>query len=361
MTDINKRIEQLVRPEIRALKAYGVADPGDLIKLDAMENPYPWPEDLKRAWADKLVQTDINRYPDPSAQQLRPGLRREMAVPDEAEILLGNGSDEIIQMIMLAMARPGAVVMSPVPGFVMYDMTARFVGMKHVGVPLQADDFALDLPAMLAAIEQHDPAVIFLAYPNNPTGNLFAREHMEAIIRAANGLVVIDEAYYAFASDSWMSRLAGYDNVVVMRTVSKLGLAGLRLGLLAGDGRWLQEFDKVRMPYNVNSLTQASAEFALDNARFLHEQTAAIVSERQRVFDALSHMPDIQAWPSEANFILFRSRHTAGDAVHESLKQAGVLIKNLSHADPLLENCLRTTIGTPEENDIFLKAVADLS
>lgn len=361
MTDINKRIEQLIRPEIRALSAYGVVDPGDLIKLDAMENPYPWPEAIKRVWADKLVQTDINRYPDPAARALKSGLRQAMAVPDAAEILLGNGSDEIIQMILLAMAQTGATVLSPAPGFVMYDMTAHFVGMTYISVPLKTDDFVLDMPAMLNAIEQHNPAVIFLAYPNNPTGNLFAREEVDAIIKAANGLVVIDEAYYAFASDSWLPRVMDYDNVVVMRTVSKLGLAGLRLGLLAGDARWLQQFDKVRMPYNVSSLTQASAEFALANRNFLDEQTDKIRSERHRVYDALSKMPDIQVWPSEANFILFRSHDASGDAVFESLKQAGVLIKNLSHADPALKDCLRTTIGTAEENDVFLKAVAELS
>ncbi len=361
MTDINKRIEQLVRPEIRALAAYGVADPGDLVKLDAMENPYPWPLEIKRAWAEKLVATDINRYPDPSARSLRPGLREAMSVPDAAEILLGNGSDEIIQMLMLAMAKEGATVLSPAPGFVMYDMTARFVGMNYISVPLKAGDFALDVPAMLDAINRHDPAIIFLAYPNNPTGNLFDHDDVHAIIRAASGLVVIDEAYYAFASDSWLPRVMDHDNVVVMRTVSKLGLAGLRLGLLAGDSRWLQEFDKVRLPYNINSLTQASAEFALSNMQFLQQQTEKIIAERQRVFDALCRIPDIQAWPSEANFILFRFRDLAGDVVFEALKQAGVLIKNLSHADPLLKDCLRTTIGTPEENDIFLKAVAEMS
>lgn len=361
MTDINKRIEQLIRPEIRALKAYGVADPGDLIKLDAMENPYPWPTEIKKAWAEKLVNTEINRYPDPSAGSLRPGLRKAMDVPEGAEILLGNGSDEIIQMLMLAMAREGATVLSPAPGFVMYDMTARFVGMNYVGVPLRPDDFSLDVPAMLGAIKQHDPAIVFLAYPNNPTGNLYRRDDVEAIIRAANGLVVMDEAYYAFASDSWLPRVMDYDNVLVMRTVSKLGLAGLRLGLLAGDASWLQEFDKVRMPYNVNSLTQASAEFALSNMHFLQEQTEKIVSERQRVYESLGKMPDIHVWPSEANFMLFKSRDLAGDVVFESLKQEGVLIKNLSHADPLLKDCLRTTIGTPEENDVFLKAVSELS
>lgn len=361
MTDIDKRIEQLIRPEIRALTAYGVADPGDLIKLDAMENPYTWPQELKRAWADKLVETDINRYPDPAARALKPGLRQAMAVPDSAEILLGNGSDEVIQMILLAMAQAGATVLSPSPSFVMYDMTARFVGMSYISVPLKADDFSLDMSAMLRVIEQHEPAVIFLAYPNNPTGNLFACKDVAAIIKAANGLVVIDEAYYAFASDSWLPRVMDYDNVVVMRTVSKLGLAGLRLGLLAGDVRWLQEFDKVRMPYNVSSLTQASAEFALANRSFLDDQTDKIRTERKRVYDALCNMPDIHVWPSEANFVLFRSHNASGDAVFESLKNAGVLIKNLSHADPLLKDCLRATIGTAEENDVFLKVMAELS
>ena len=234
-SDIQKRVVSLIRPEILELQAYGVADPGDLIKLDAMENPYPWPEELKRQWVDRLQQVAINRYPDPQARSLSPALRQAMGVPHDMQMMLGNGSDELIQIVLMAMAKPGAKVLAPTPTFVMYDMTARFVGMEFISVPLKENDFSLDMDAMLAAIEQHQPAVIFLAYPNNPTGNLFSTSAIESILNAAKGLVVMDEAYHAFAGRSFMARLAEHDNLVVMRTVSKLGLAGLRLGLLVGD------------------------------------------------------------------------------------------------------------------------------
>lgn len=358
--DIGKRIERLVRPEIRALTPYGVADPGDLIKLDAMENPYPWPPEIKAEWLDRLRDVDINRYPDAGARKLRPRLRTAMDVPPEQALLLGNGSDEIIQIIMLGLATPGARVLAPTPTFVMYAMTARFVGMEFIGVPLREGDFALDLDAMTTAIHEHDPAVIFLAYPNNPTGNLFDEQAVIRVIEAANGLVVMDEAYHAFSSRSFMNRLGEFDNMVVMRTVSKLGLAGLRLGLLAGDEAWLTEFDKVRLPYNINSLSQASAGFVLDHPGFLQQQTEAIVLERRRLYDAMKDMAGIEVWPSEANFLLFRPRGVTADTVFDGLKRAGILIRNLSHADPLLNGCLRVTVGTPAENRSFLNALKTL-
>jgi histidinol-phosphate aminotransferase len=361
MTDpIKSRVTSLVRPEILALKAYGVADPGDLIKLDAMENPYEWPTEIKRAWGERLQAVSINRYPDASARQLRTSLRQAMGVPRDMELLLGNGSDELIQMILMAMARPGAKVMAPTPTFVMYEMTARFVGMEFVGVPLKPDNFSLDPDAMLAAISRHQPAVIFLAYPNNPTGNLFATTDIESVVEAANGLVVIDEAYHAFAERSFMARIAEFENIVVMRTVSKLGLAGLRLGLLAGDPAWLQEFDKVRLPYNISSLTQASAEFALENIEFLNEQTARIRAARGVMAEALAAIDQVEMWPSSANFIMFRVRGKSASEIHDGLRQRGVLIKNLDKADPALKNCLRVTVGTEEENTAFVHALQGL-
>lgn len=361
MTDpVKARVASLVRPEILALKAYGVADPGDLIKLDAMENPYDWPAEIKRGWAERLQGVAINRYPDAGARRLRASLHQAMGVPRDMELLLGNGSDELIQMILMALAKPGAMAMAPTPTFVMYEMTARFVGVEFVGIPLKLSDFSLDLDAMLAAIEQHQPAVIFLAYPNNPTGNLFATTDVETIIEAAEGLVVIDEAYHAFAERSFMARVAEYDNVVVMRTVSKLGLAGLRLGLLAGNPAWLQEFDKVRLPYNISSLTQASAEFALENIEFLNEQTARIRVARGDLAAALAAIEEVETWPSFANFILFRVSGKTAAEIHDGLRERGILIKNLDKADPALANCLRVTVGTEEENTAFIHALQAL-
>jgi len=357
---IENRIARLIRPEVLELQAYGVADPGDLIKLDAMENPYGWPESVKRQWAELLVGIDINRYPDASANDLRQLLHGYMGVPKSMGLMLGNGSDELIQIVLMALATNGAKVLAPVPTFVMYAMTAQFVGMDFVGVALNSGDFSLDRDAMLAAIARHDPAVVFLAYPNNPTGNLFDRSTMEAILDASSGLVIVDEAYHAFAGRSFMNELETYDNLLVMRTVSKLGLAGLRLGLLAGDRRWLNEFNKVRLPYNINTLTQASARFVLQQDEFLQQQTANIVYERSRLADALMNLAGIHVWPSSANFILFRTeKHDAGE-IFEGLKRAGILIKKLDGSHPLLQNCLRVTVGLPEENDAFLKALAGL-
>jgi histidinol-phosphate aminotransferase len=353
---IENKVASLVRPEIRALKAYHVPEASGLIKLDAMENPYTWPEPLRQEWLSVLNDVPINRYPDPAARTLRVALKHTLGVPAGMELLLGNGSDELIQIILMGVARPGAMALAPVPTFVMYEMIATFVGMKFVGVPL-GPDFVLDLEAMRAAIQTHQPAVVFLAYPNNPTGNLFDEQAVETILRESPGLVVVDEAYHAFARQSFLDRLSRHDNLLVMRTLSKQGLAGLRLGILAGDPAWLAELDKLRLPYNINSLTQASAEFALRHKSVLDEQAALLRTEREALFRELSVLPGVRAWPSAANFILFRTERSPAAAVFEGLRFRGVLIKNLSGAGGVLSDCLRVTVGTPEENLAFLTAL----
>ncbi len=352
----NKKVEDLIRPEIRALKAYHVPDATGLIKLDAMENPYVWPERVKREWLDTLQRVALNRYPDPEAHRLREQLRTALAIPNAMELLLGNGSDELIQIILMAVAKPDAVALAPTPTFVMYEMIAAFTGMKFTGVPL-APDFSLDMPAMLKAIEADQPAVIFLSYPNNPTANLFAREDIVRVIQQAPGLVVLDEAYHAFAGQSFMSELGKHDNLLVMRTLSKQGLAGLRLGVLAGPRPWLDELNKVRLPYNIGVLTQASAEFALSRLALLDEQAGRIRMERETLFQALTVQKGVHPWPSRTNFILFRVEKNDADRVFEGLRQRGVLIKNMNSTDGRLKDCLRVTVGTSEENAAFLKAL----
>jgi len=353
-------VEHWVRPEIRALSAYHVANATGLIKLDAMENPYSWPDELRDEWAALLRDIDVNRYPDPLASGLVPHLRESMAIPDDMGVMLGNGSDEIIQIIAMTLAGPNRALLSVEPGFVMYKMIAGFCGMKYVGVPLKADDFSLDLPALLQAMDETQPAVVFLAYPNNPTGNLFDRDALVQVIEAAPGLVVIDEAYAPFTDASFMTELGNYDNLVVMRTVSKMGLAGLRLGLLAGPRQWLDEFDKVRLPYNINVLTQASAEFALRHQSVFDGQTETIRAERGRLAAALVDMAGLTVFPSEANFVLVRVPAGRAGELFEGLKAAGVLVKKLDGAHPLLADTLRLTVGTPEENAALLAALSRL-
>jgi len=324
-----------------------------------MENPWPWPGELEQAWLEALRGLELNRYPDPAATGLLPVLREAMAVPPEAEIILGNGSDELIQMIALAVAAPDRVVLAPEPSFVMYRLIAEVAGMRYVGVPL-GEGFALDPAAMRAAIRLHEPAVVFLAYPNNPTGNLFDEDAVRAVIEESPGLVVVDEAYAAFARDSFMDALAEYDNLLLLRTVSKIGLAGLRLGLLAGAPAWLAEIDKTRLPYNINVLTQVSAEFALEHREVLDQQTADIRRDRALLFDALAALPGLTVYPSEANFILFRTPPGRADSIFEGLKARGVLIKNLSGQGGMLADCLRVTVGTPDENRAFLEALGEI-
>jgi histidinol-phosphate aminotransferase len=357
---LQTRIETLVRPEIQSIKAYPVANAQGLIKLDAMENPYPWPEAMRTAWATSLSQVQINRYPDPQARDIQASLRSAMGIAPDMGLLLGNGSDEIIQMLMLALGKPGAKVLAVEPSFVMYAMIARFCGLDYLGVPLRATDFSLDLPALLGAIETHRPALIFLAWPNNPTGNLFAQDEVMQLIQAAPGLVIIDEAYGPFTDASFLDQLGRFDNLLVMRTLSKMGLAGLRLGYLLGPQAWIDQIDKVRMPYNINSLSQVSARFALEHKAVFDAQAQSIRSERERVFQALGTLPGLTAFTSEANFILVRTPQGRAKALFEGLKTAGLLVKCLDGAHPLLADCLRLTIGTPEENQLCIKAMQHL-
>lgn len=346
--------EQLVRPEILALSAYHVPPAGGMVKLDAMENPYRLPEALNTELAGRLAAAPINRYPDPRAGALVDTLRRAFSIPAHLEVMLGNGSDELIQILALALARPGATLLSVEPSFVMYRMIAGFAGMRYVGVPLRPD-FSLDEAAVLAALERERPALVFIAYPNNPTGNVFDAVALERIIRAAPGLVVVDEAYHAFAGGlSFLDAVDRHDNLLLMRTVSKLGLAGLRLGYLVGPARWLAELDKLRLPYNVNVLTQAAAQLALEHVRELEGQAERIVEERAWLHDALAALPGVEVFPSQANFLLLRVADAAG--MFEGLRRQGVLIKNLHGSHPFLAGCLRVTVGTPDENHVFLEA-----
>ena len=358
LIDMNAKnfdVSSLIRPEILALSAYHVPASANYIKLDAMENPYHLPKEWTESWLETLKHAEINRYPDPNATQLKQDLRMMMHIPQSATMILGNGSDELIQMLLLTFHYQGRAILSVEPGFTMYRLLAQVVGMPYLGVPLQPDDFSLDMPALRQAIIQHQPALIFLAYPNNPTGNLFARHEIEEILQISQGVVVIDEAYAPFADDTFMNDLNKYPHLLVMRTVSKLGLAGLRLGLLAGDARWLTQIEKTRLPYNINILTQLSAHFAIQHSEALTVQTEQIKRDRALLLQQLNQFVGVTTWASQANFLLFRVAQAAH--TFESLKSQGILIKNLHGFHPLTEGCLRVTVGKPEENQAFLQAL----
>jgi histidinol-phosphate aminotransferase len=356
----NPRVKAWVRPEVQAMQAYRVEPAAGFIKLDAMENPYSLPAEIAEQLAQRLCVVELNRYPDPGAHALKPVLRAYLRIPRHAEVMLGNGSDELIQIVALALSGFNRVLLAPEPSFTMYPVVAATAGMTYTGVALRPDDFRVDAEVVLSAIEQHAPAIVFLASPNNPTGNLLERPVLEAILAAAPGLVVVDEAYYPFAGVSMLDALERHENLLILQTLSKLGLAGLRLGILAGAADWLRQFEKIRMPYNINVLSQVAAAFILEeHGAVLAEQTRRIREERDRLFEAMHRDPRVRVWPSQANFLLFRCRDVAAAKVHHRLRDAGVLIKCLDGVHPLLGNCLRVSVGTTQENRKFMEALDD--
>jgi histidinol-phosphate aminotransferase len=349
------RVAATVRAEIRSLHAYPVAKAEGLVKLDAMENPYGLPAQVRAQIAAAVANVAINRYPDGGADGVKAALRKSLALPDDVGLIVGNGSDELLQLLTTVVAHPGTVVLAPDPSFVMYRLYALYAGVRFVGVPLAAD-FRLDVDAMLDAIDREQPALVWLAYPNNPTGNLFDGGEVERIIRAAPGLVAVDEAYYAYADASFLPRVLEFPNLVVVRTVSKIGMAGVRLGYAAAHPLWIAELEKVRPPYNVNALTQAVVPVLLEHEDLLLEQAATLRRERARVATALGVLRRVVVFPTQTNFVLVR----VPDAAHwfATLRDAGILVKNVSAMHPLLADCLRITIGTPAENDALLDALS---
>ncbi len=349
------------RPDVLAMHAYHVQDAAGYIKLDAMENPFTLPSELQVKLGERLGHVALNRYPGTRINDLHAALRSYAKVPSDCGLVLGNGSDELISLLSVACAKPGAVALAPLPGFVMYEAFAKQTGMRFVGVPLAAD-FELDTPAMLAAIREHKPAITYIAYPNNPTANLWDDAAIEQIIDAVaangEGLVVMDEAYQPFASKSYLDRLTRHPHVLLMRTLSKFGLAGVRLGYMMGRKDLIEQVEKVRPPYNISVLNTEAALFALEHADEFARQAEVIKSERERLLSALAEMPGAQAYPSQANMILVRVNDAA--AVFAELKARGILIKNVSGLHRLLANCVRLTVGLPSENDALMSALADI-
>ena len=360
-SSLDPQMALLIRPDVQAMHAYTVQDSAGRVKLDAMENPHRLPPALQAELGQRLGALALNRYPGSRVNDLRQALAEYAQVPPGFELMLGNGSDELISLLALACAVPGARVLAPVPGFVMYAMSAQLQGLQFTGVPLTVD-FELDLPAMLAAIARDKPAITYLAYPNNPTANLWDDAAVEAIVEAVGqqgGLVVMDEAYQPFASKSYMQRLAGHRHVLLMRTLSKFGLAGVRLGYMVGPQALIDQIDKVRPPYNISVLNCECALFALEHRAEFAQQASALVQAREQLIADLALLPGVQPFKSDANMVLVR---LAGDgeraaSVFDGMKARGVLVKNVSKMHVLLTNCLRLTVGAADENRQMLQAL----
>jgi histidinol-phosphate aminotransferase len=346
-------IIRLIRPQVRKLAAYHVDETPVRVKLDAMENPFPLPDAMRRELAAVVRNTRINLYPDPSAKELKKAIATLWKMRPE-QMILGNGSDELIQAVILAFGGP---VLVPMPTFAMYEITSRGLAQKVVTVPLDGN-FGLDADLLLEKARKSKAKVIFLACPNNPTGNRFADKSIRHILEHADAAVVIDEAYYSFSGRTYLPLLKKYPNMIILRTLSKIGFAGLRVGVLTASPAIVNELNKIRLPYNINALSQAVAVTALNHRDVIDGQISLLISERQRLYNALSQIKGITAYPSETNFILLRTPKDSTD-IYSKLKQEGILIKNLNKPGPL-KNCLRVTVGMPEENSEFIKTLKSI-
>jgi histidinol-phosphate aminotransferase len=368
-------IARRIRADVQSMHAYAVQDSRGMVKLDAMENPHRLPLHLQAELGQRLGAVALNRYPDARVDDLRHALADYAHLPVGYDLMLGNGSDELIAMLAMACnvspdATTGSrsLILAPEPGFVMYAVSAQLQGLDFVGVPLQPD-FALDTQAMLEAIARRRPAIVYLAYPNNPTANLWDGDAMAAIVAAAGeagSLVVIDEAYQPFSSRSYLDVITAnpgeHAHVLLMRTLSKFGLAGVRIGYLLGRSELIGHINKVRPPYNISVLNTECALFALEHAAVFAEQAADIKAERARLQQAFAGLPGLQAYPSDANMVLVRldGDQNRAHTVFESLKARGVLVKNVSKMHPLLSNCLRLTVGNGAENSLLLAALQEI-
>lgn len=350
---VDRLIATRIRQDVQSMHAYAIQDSRGMVKLDAMENPHRLPPALQEELGKRLAAVALNRYPGERIGDLKKALAKHAQLPEGFGLMLGNGSDELISLLAMACDVPGATILAPLPGFVMYEMSAKLQGLKFVGVDL-TPDFELDEQAMLDAIALHQPAIVYLAYPNNPTANLWNDATIEKIVAAAPGLVVIDEAYQPFAARSYLDRVAKHPHVLLMRTLSKFGLAGVRIGYMMGPERLIHEVDKVRPPYNISVVNAETALFALEHEDVFAAQAADLKRERGRLQSALKEM-GLKSWPSDANMILVRVPDPA--ASFEGMKGRKVLVKNVSRMHPLLAGCLRLTVGTADENAQMIAAL----
>jgi len=339
-----------LRPEIRTLAPYTLAHREARVKLDANESPYGPSEEIQREIRAQLDDIEMNRYPDPDATALKTALADFLQIPAD-RLLLGNGSDELIGYLITTFAGKGGGVLYPTPTFSMYGIIAASLGQKTIEIPLE-EDFQIMTDRFLAALRKNSPEIVFLASPNNPTGREFPEEVVIPVLEESGAVVVLDEAYIDFTDHNGCLRLLDhYPNLIILRTLSKIGMAALRLGILTASPQILREVEKVRLPYNINTFSQTAATVLLRHEGALREQIRTIVSEREWLFSALSKIPQLCPIPSTANFILFRADEP--DRLFGHLLNAGILIRNLNAPGPLA-GCLRVTIGAPEENREFL-------
>ena len=352
----NLDLIQLVKDKVKALKAYHVENVDCEIKLHANENSFPLPPEILKQFEDVFKSTELNRYPDPDCGSLKQTIAKRLNVAPE-NLAIGNGSDELIQILLQVFCDPGETVGFPDPTFAMYSIIAQGMGLKSQTHPLD-DQWDFKAEPFLETLEASQARIAFLSYPNNPTGNCFSAAEVQKVIEKFSGIVVLDEAYHDFAGKSFLSELPKHNNLVILRSLSKIGLAALRVGYAVADPLIIDQIDKVRLPYNSNTLSQKLTERLLNHFAPVQNQLNALLKERDSLIRELSKFKSITVFPSDANFVLFRVEQDAG-ALFKQLMENGILIRNLSN-HPRLKNCLRVTIGTPEENKAFLEKMSHI-
>jgi len=345
----------MISKRIRTLAPYKTETTGARVRLSSNELSLKLPEEVKRFIGETVSRIPINRYPDPEAREIKEVIAYRFGVNPE-NIVLGNGSDELIYYLSIAVGEYEKGVFYPVPTFSMYGISAQVLGRERIEVSLN-DEFDIDLQKSLELIRDRRPVLAYFAYPNNPTGNCFNEDKIKTI-RDEGVFTVIDEAYYHYSGKTFLKEALERNDTVVLRTLSKIGMAGLRVGILISKEEVVKEINKIRLPFNITYPSQVIAVLMLrDFYHIIEEAIQRVVSERQRVYEEMLKLEGIRVYPSEANFIFFRSLYLSGDELYRRLLQKGVLVRNFSY---MVANCLRVSIGEREENDAFLQALHEV-
>jgi histidinol-phosphate aminotransferase len=346
-------LAKLIKENVRSLKPYAVENIQSEIKLHANESPFPPSKELHELFIISLKKFQLNRYPDPDSKNLKQSIAKKLATNTE-QLVIGNGSDEIILLLLQVFCNEGDTIIIPDPTFAMYAIISQSLGVKTINVPLNSD-WDINANQILETADKNSSRLIFLSYPNNPTGNCFSETEVRTVIEEFNGIVVMDEAYYDFSKKSFVREINKHNNIVVLRSFSKIGLAAMRVGFGVANTVIIQEINKVRLPYNSNMLSQSFAEHLINNFEQVQTQINYIIDERNRLIAELGNVESITVFPTDSNFILFQTKYPANELFYHLLYN-GILVRNLS-SHPKLNNCLRVTIGSKVENERFLSEV----
>ena len=354
---IDLDLNDLFHEKMKVLRPYQAENVDCKIKLHANENSFTTPKEIKVLFEKILREVDLNRYPDPDCRGLKTILSKRLGVSSKS-LVIGNGSDELIQFLLQIFCGPGETIAFPDPTFSMYSVLAKGMGLQPLPVPLN-DNWDFDGNIFLETALRNNAKLIFISYPNNPTGNCFSEKSIKKIIDCFHGIVVLDEAYHDFSRKTFAHLIPNHNNLIILRSLSKVGLAGLRVGFGIAHPRIIEEINKIRLPYNSNSLSQLFCEKALENFPALQTQIDHILAERYRLQNSLKQIDSLTVFPTDSNFILFHLAKNADDAF-QKLFENDILIRDLkSHTR--LKGFLRVTVGTPEENDAFLTQIRALT